>query len=204
MEIKWLGDTTFIVSSNISTILIEPSDAILKSRLKEHNLICLNYNEHNRVKQQIDYNLFSGPGEYESGGISIKGVATNGTTDASEKMINTIFNVEIDGIQTAFFGRPSSKFNDSTIRELGKVDVLIIQSNNQFLDMDQIAYAIREIEPKIVIFSNFGSKETISPDLQNLISELGSQNTTIVNKITLSKSNITENRQIIVLDENSS
>ena len=93
MEIKWLGDTTFIVSSNISTILIEPSDAILKSRLKEHNLICLNYNEHNRVKQQIDYNLFSGPGEYESGGISIKGVATNGTTDASEKMINTIFNV---------------------------------------------------------------------------------------------------------------
>ena len=70
--------------------------------------------------------------------------------------------------------------------------------------MDQIAYAIREIEPKIVIFSNFGSKETISPDLQNLISELGSQNTTIVNKITLSKSNITENRQIIVLDENSS
>ena len=124
--------------------------------------------------------------------------------DASEKMINTIFNIEIDGIQTAFFGRPSSKFNDSTIRELGKVDVLIIQSNNQFLDMDQIAYAIREIEPKIVIFSNFGSKETISPDLQNLISELGSQNTTIVNKITLSKSNITENRQIIVLDENSS
>ena len=113
MEIKWLGDTTFIVSSNISTILIEPSDTILKSRLKEHNLICLNYNEDNRVKQQIDYNLFSGPGEYESGGISIKGVATNGTTDASEKMINTIFNVEIDGIQTAFFGRPSSKFNDS-------------------------------------------------------------------------------------------
>ena len=47
----------------------------------------------------------------------------------SEKMINTIFNAEIDGIQTAFFGRPSSKFNDSTIRELGRVDVLIIQSN---------------------------------------------------------------------------
>ena len=119
MEIKWLGESSFYIKTNISTLLVEPTNEILNSNINEHNLICLYYQEKNDLRSNNDYNLFSGPGEYESGGIAVRGIPTAGTTLNTEKIINTIYNVELEGMQTAFFGRPSSKFTDSVIRDLG-------------------------------------------------------------------------------------
>ena len=201
MEIKWLGESSFFIKTNISTLLVEPTNEILDSNIKEHNLICLYYQEKNDLRSNDDYNLFSGPGEYESGGIAVRGIPTAGTTLNSEKIINTIYNVELEGMQTAFFGRPSSKFTDSVIRDLGKVDILIIPSNNQILDFDQIAYAVREIEPKLVILSNQGESGKISNNVKTLISELGTQTDIPVKKVNIAKSNLTESRQVIVLEE---
>tara|TARA_A100001037_G_C15041857_1_gene585879 strand:- start:369 stop:980 length:612 start_codon:yes stop_codon:yes gene_type:complete len=201
MEIKWLGESSIFIKTNISTLLVEPTKEILDSNIKEHNLICLYYQEKKELRSNSDYNLFSGPGEYESGGIALRGIPTAGTTVNSEKIINTIYNVELEGMQTAFFGRPSSKFTDNVIRELGKVDILIIPSNDQILDSDQIAYAVREIEPKLVILSNHGESGVISNNVKNLVSELGTQIDIPVNKLNVAKSNLTESRQVIVLEE---
>ena len=81
-----------------------------------------------------------------------------------------------------------------------KVDILIIPSNDQILDSDQIAYAVREIEPKLVILSNHGESGVISNNVKNLVSELGTQIDIPVNKLNVAKSNLTESRQVIVLE----
>jgi len=69
--------------------------------------------------------VISGPGEYEVGGIFIKGFGTDTTYD-KEKKINSVFSVMFEGINLCFLGSLAGA--DSLSREvkegLGEIDVL--------------------------------------------------------------------------------
>ena len=202
MDIRWLGDSTFIIESKKSTLLTEPSKQIIDENVKAHNLICLYSNESGQIIQPDDYSILTGPGEYEAGGVSVKGIPTAGKTlDSSTKSINTFFNVDTDGLQTAFFGWPSSTFDDLTIKEIGTVDILIISPSEQLIDSDNILFIIREIEPKVIILSKYQESGNNQNILENLASELGYKDDASTGKITFTRSNLPDSRQIILLDK---
>jgi len=203
MDIRWLGDSTFIIESKKSTLLTEPSKQVIDENIKAHNLICLYSNESGKIIPPDNYSILSGPGEYEAGDVSVKGIPTAGKTlDSSTKSINTFFNVDTDGIQTAFFGWPSSTFDDLTIKEIGTVDILIISPNEQLIDSDNILFNIREIEPKVIILSKHQDSGNNHNILENLASELGSQENSSTGKISFTRSNLPDSRQVILLDNN--
>ena len=92
----------------------------------------------------IDANLpvgkIAGPGEFEIGDVSIRGVAT-----ASKK---TIYDVEISGIHTGILGDIEENLDDIV------ADVLCTSS----------VRAIREIEPKLII--SMGNVDGMVADLK--------------------------------------
>ena len=71
--------------------------------------------------------FIQGPGEYEVGGIFIKGFGTD-TTYHKEKKINTVYSMMFEGINLCFLGSLASV--DSLSREvkegLGEIDVIFV------------------------------------------------------------------------------
>ena len=62
MDIRWLGDSAFIIESKKATLLTEPSKQIVDENVKAHNLICLYSNESGQIIQPDDYSILTGPG----------------------------------------------------------------------------------------------------------------------------------------------
>jgi hypothetical protein len=71
--------------------------------------------------------VIHGPGEYEVGGIFIKGFGVDATYDG-ERKINTIYSVVFEGINLCFLGAfPSADVLSREVKEgLGEIDVLFV------------------------------------------------------------------------------
>lgn len=114
--------------------------------------------------------VISGPGEYEVGGIFIKGFGTDTVYD-KEKKINTVFSVMFEGINLCFLGSLASL--DALSREvkegLGEIDVLFVPIADGETLSASLAYKIAlSLEAKVVIPMDFehakGALETFTKE----------------------------------------
>ena len=99
----------------------------------------------------------NGPGEYEVGGVFIKGFASESGYDG-EKRINTIYTVSLEGMNIAFLGAISTgelpKEADESIDE---VDILFVPISGDGVLDPAAAYKLAvSIGPKIIIPVNYG------------------------------------------------
>lgn len=132
--------------------------------------------------------VVSGPGEYEVGGIFIKGFGTD-TTYKKEKKINTVFSVMFEGINLCFLGSLSSI--DSLSREvkegLGDIDVLFVPVSGEEALSASDAYKLAlTLEAKVVIPMDF---EHTKDALNTFIKESG-ENTETMDKFTFKKKDL--------------
>ena len=141
----------------------------------------------------------TGPGEYEIGGLSIRGVATPADDPAISRKINTVYIVDADGLQVAMLGNPGSQPSAQSVQQISKVDVLIINTESQGLEPDELSNAIRNLEPKIVVPSGYDSQlGKPSTEMQRLLTELGVKDFEATTRVTVTKSGLPDERTIIV------
>ncbi|MCK9344921.1 MAG: MBL fold metallo-hydrolase [Candidatus Pacebacteria bacterium] len=144
--------------------------------------------------------VISGPGEYEVGGIFIKGFGTDTTYD-KDKKINTVFSVMFEGINLCFLGSLATA--DSLSREvkegLGEIDVLFapISGGDALNPADAHKLALA-LETKIVIPMDF---EHAKGSLETFIKEAGA-NAETMEKFTFKKKDL-EGKEgaVVVLKE---
>lgn len=95
--------------------------------------------------------IISGPGEYEVGGIFIKGFGTE-TICEKEKKINTVYGVVFEGINLCFLG--SLSHIDALSREvkegLGEIDVLFVPIGGDLTPADAYKLALA-LDVRVVI-----------------------------------------------------
>jgi len=132
--------------------------------------------------------VISGPGEYEVGGIFIKGFGTD-TTYAKEKKINTVFSVMFEGINLCFLG--SLNAADSLSREvkegLGEIDVLFAPIGGEDMLTASEAHKLTlALEAKVVIPMDF---EHAKGSLDTFIKEAGA-NAETMEKFTFKKKDL--------------
>ena len=97
--------------------------------------------------------VITGPGEYEVGGIFIKGFGTD-TTYGGEKKINTIYSMVFEGINLCFLGSLASA--DMLSREvkegLGEIDVLFAPiGGGESLSSGEAYKLTLTLEAKVVV-----------------------------------------------------
>lgn len=95
-----------------------------------------------------------GPGEYESGDISLKGVSAIRHIDTSaDEPISTMYRIEIGDIRLAVLGNIAPRLQEEQLEELGVVDVLILPvgGNGLTLDATSAVTITRQIDPRVVI-----------------------------------------------------
>lgn len=141
--------------------------------------------------------VISGPGEYEVGGIFIKGFGTETMYD-KEKKINTIFSVMFEGINLCFLGSLAS--TDSLSREvkegLGEIDVLFSPIGGDAMLSSSDAYKLTlALEAKVVIPMDY---EHTKGSLETFIKESGG-NAETMEKFTFKRKDLDDKEGSVVV-----
>ena len=138
MEIRWLGNSTFEIRSSAGMVVVDHQGALPKpADVEDDNTIFVfsqgDHASHPAGKHQV----LTGPGEYEIGGLSVRGVATPADDPAISRDTNTVYIVDADGMQVATLGNPGSQPSAQSVQQISKVDVLIINTEAQGLETEE-------------------------------------------------------------------
>lgn len=135
MIVTYYGKQFFKIQLGDTTIAYNPvsKDSTYKASRFGTDLVLssLRHPDFNGVEQcaygDKEPSFIQGPGEYEVGGIFIKGFGTETVYD-KEKKINTVYGMVFEGINLCFLGSLASA--DALSREvregLGEIDVLFV------------------------------------------------------------------------------
>lgn len=149
--------------------------------------------------------VISGPGEYETGGIFIKGVAGASRYDLDakdENLINTIYSLTVDNINMLFLGAQSTELPADLSDAIDEVDVLFVPIGDTGVYSPKEAYKVAmNLSPKVIIPIHFSSLK--DENLKQFIKEAGGESTT-VDKLTIKRKDIEgKEGEIIVLEPQS-
>ena len=200
MEIRWLGKSTFEVRSSVGVVVVDHQGKLPSpTKLKDANTVFVYSSDAEQDHSSNDFQVLTGPGEYEIGGLSIRGVATLADDPAISKKINTVYIVDADGLQVATLGNPGSQPSAHSIEQISKVDVLIINTESQGLEPDELSNAIRNLEPKIVVPSGYDSQSgKPGTEMQRLLTELGVKEFEATSRVTVTKNGLPDERTVMV------
>jgi L-ascorbate metabolism protein UlaG (beta-lactamase superfamily) len=122
-----------------------------------------------------------GPGEYEVGDFSIKGISAQRHLDADDAVDkkSTMYRIEVGDVRIALIGNIAPKLTEDQLESLGVVDILIIPvgGNGYTLDATSASALSRQIDPKTIIpihYADSALKYEVSQDtLETFTKELG-------------------------------
>jgi len=147
--------------------------------------------------------VITGPGEYEIGGIFIRGFLSKSKYGGEEK-INTIYLMNLEGMNLCFLGALGDlkSLTDETMEALDDVDILFVPIGGGGVLDPAEAYKIAvKLEPKIIIPMHYGD-EINKNALKTFLKEGGEDNGKPIDKLTIKKKDLEgKEGDIVVLSE---
>lgn len=138
--------------------------------------------------------VIDGPGEYETKGVSVKGIFSfHDDKEGKERGENTIFVIEVEGIKICHLGDlGQKKLTDEQLEQIDEVDILMIPVSGPFIDAEQAAEIINQIEPRIVIPMHYKipGLELKFAGVEDFLKEMGVGKKETVDKLTLKKKDL--------------
>ncbi len=201
MEIRSLGRSGFEVKSAVGTVLIDPPDTALSGSFPDPNtIVAFSKRGGRRDVPSGVAKLIEGPGEYEIGSVSIRGVATPADDPAVSHEINTAYLIDADGVLVCSTGGLGSAPDAASTQQLGKVNVLLLDPEQSPLSADELAATTRNFEPDVVVPSGFDNASSKPGKLlSSLLSELGVKDLEPQPKVTISRSSLPDSRTTVLL-----
>jgi L-ascorbate metabolism protein UlaG (beta-lactamase superfamily) len=208
MDITSLGHSSFRIHGKIATVVTDPFDsAFIGLKFPKHvaaDIVTVSHgHEDHNATSQIEDNPFivSGPGEYEIRGVGIVGIASH--HDAEKKELNTIYRIEIEDLSIVHLGDLGRMLTSEEIDELDGVDILMIPVGGTYtIDATLAAKLASEIDPSIVIPMHYqrpGLKFDLAP-VSAFLKEMGQESVTAQPKLSIAKSKLPEQKQVVVLE----
>ncbi len=144
--------------------------------------------------------VINGPGEYEIKSVFVHGLPTPSAYPADglggENLINTIYAVNLEGMNLLFLGalKDKSVMDFKIIEDMDSVDILFIPIGNDRVLSPADAQALATtLEAKIIIpmhFDGIGANDA----LKDFLKEAGQENTELLEKLVIKKRDLTEAR----------
>ena len=143
--------------------------------------------------------VLQGPGEYEVGGILIKGFKTNSAYDGKD-MGNTIYALKVDGLNVVFCGAMSDSDIPADVKEtLADTDIIFVPiGGDGVLEGAEAAKIASKREAKIVIpmhFDGVGKKDS----LKTFLKEMSAESVKPVDKLTVKVKDVDGKKGEVVL-----
>jgi len=211
MEIIWYGHSCFrLTERNFAAVITDPFNSKMTGyealKLKaeivtvSHDAPGHNYSE--AVKGST--HVLTGPGEFEIGGVFITAVQTDSAgKKAKEKIRNTVYVFDYDGLTIAHLGDLQQIPTQSEIELLGTVNVALIPvGGGGSLNAAKAAEVVSMLEPNLVVPMHYAtpdSKITLDP-LNKFIKEMGLSKPESQPVLKVTRSSLPAETHVVVLD----
>ncbi len=225
MIITYLGAEFFKVQFGDITIAFNPisKDSSLKPmRFGADIVLTSAYHPDFNGVDQVTHGdkkpfVIAGPGEYEVGGVFIRGLASESMYGVNEKgkltvgnsnpLVNTIYTVSLENMNICFLGALNTpELKNETVEALDEIDILFVPIGGEgVLDAAKAYKLAVSLEPKLIIpmhYSTPGAEVGGKEALKLFLKEAG-ENPSPVPKLTLKRKDLDGKEGDIVVIESS-
>lgn len=157
-------------------------------------LISANHPDFNGA-ENLSYNgnyplVISGPGEYETKGVFVKGFQSKTNYGGKEK-INTVYIVVLEGITLCFLGALSDeKLCPEFLEAIEDIDILFLPIGGEgVLDTSRANKLAVTLEPRIIIPMHYG-EVGMTNALKSFLKETGEEGVKPIDKLTIKKKDL--------------
>ncbi len=203
MEIRLIGNASFLVTSAAGTVVTDPAPDIMSdSYLNDENAIAVFSRQGGIVSNFPDsLTILDGPGEYEVSGVSVFGIPTPAGDAAVTREVTTQYVIDADGIAVCSLGFIGSIPDARSLRAIGNIDVMLVPTTEDSpMSAEQLAAAVRLIEPKVVVPSGFYvAAGNPGEELRRFVQELGTKPDDPAPRLTLNRLNLPEEMRVVIL-----
>jgi L-ascorbate metabolism protein UlaG (beta-lactamase superfamily) len=164
MKIKWLGHSSFLITSDTGTRIITDPYYTTRAGLNYGEIeesadivtVTHNHADHNNVSA-VRGKPAVVRGTAEVKGIKFKGIPTyHDDVGGKSRGGNTILCFEVDGIRVCHLGDLGHQLSDKQATDLGTVDILFIPAGGYFtIDVKSATQLCNRLKPKVIIPMHF-------------------------------------------------
>lgn len=209
MDLTWLGHACFRLRGREGVVLTDPPDprsghAIPKT---EADLVTISSDDpaHGSLRSVGgEPVVLSGPGEYEVREILVTGIRTfRDEEKGARKGRNTVYTIRLDDLVVCHLGSLGHRLPSDDLERIGDIDIALVpvSPDGDGLSAAVAAEVIHQLEPKVVVPMTYDpdSQKKDSP-FERLLHELGVKDLVPVPKLSVTRSSLPENIQVVALD----
>jgi L-ascorbate metabolism protein UlaG (beta-lactamase superfamily) len=208
VDITWLGLSCFRIRGSQAVIITDPFPPGLGYTLGKQtaDIVTVSHPHPSHSYDQginSEHRLVKGPGEYEISGVLILGISTyHDSVKGQSRGKNTIYLMEIDGVNVLHLGDLGHVLSDEQVEEIGNVDVLLLPVGGvSTINAAMAAEVMRKLEPRVVIPMHYKTDKS-SRDLEpveNFLKEMGQTQVEPRPKLNVSRTNLPLTTEVVVL-----
>ena len=208
MEIIWLGHSCFRIKGKEVTLVADPYNESIGYSLGklEANIVTLSHHHlgHSYVAG-IEGNpkVLQGPGEYEVSEVFVTGIGTfHDSSRGEDRGKNTIYLIEMEEVRLCHLGDLGHALSPQQVEELGSVEVLFVPVGGvSTVDAKIAAGIVRLLNPQVVIPMHYQTEAVawLEP-VDRFLKEMGLKEVAPQPKLSLTRSNLSSETQVAVLD----
>lgn len=179
-DIEYKGGNAIVISGKKTQVIVDPKLSVVGLKdLTGKDSVQLATEARFTTNDPEAKICIEGPGEFEVGEVSIRGVrATRHLDTEADEPISTMYRVEIGDVRIAVVGNIAAKLHEDQLEEIGIVDILVLPvgGNGYTLDSVNAAIVARQIDPRVVIPVHYDDKalkyEVPQDDVDLFVKEL--------------------------------
>ena len=172
MKIKWLGHSSFLITSDMGTkIVTDPyhadGNALNYGEIKEEAHIVTvshDHSDHNNVA------VVRGSPKVVRETTEVKGIKFRGIPAHHDGALgkqrggNTVFCFEVDGVKVCHLGDLGHLLSDKQVAELGEVDILLAPVGGFYtIDAATAGQVCSQLKPRVIIPMHFKNNKCTFP-----------------------------------------
>ena len=211
MELTWLGHAAVRIRSGAATLVMDPYPEELGLRIPpqqaQASVVTISSDDpHHAAIQALEADpapvVINGPGEYEAGGMRIKGIRTSRYAVQGPPAWNTVYVVEVENMVLCHLGDPDRLLTAREIEELSSPHVLMLPvgSRNGLSAADAVEM-VNAIAPRLVVpilFAHPGSKAELR-EIGPFLQELGAKRPEQQTRLSVTRATLPEETEVGLL-----
>jgi len=209
MEIVWLGHSCFRIRGREATIVTDPFDKTLGYPMKKPtaSIVTVSHQhpQHSNVGSVAGSpRVVSRPGEYEIANVFINGIATFHDTEmGAQRGKNTVYHIQIEEVCICHLGDLGHVPTSEQTEQMSDVDILMVPiGGGATIGATAAVETISLLQPKLVIPMHFKTdvvRMELAP-LEPFLKEMGVKEFTAQPKLSVTKSSLPVETNVVVLD----
>ncbi|MFH1486677.1 MAG: MBL fold metallo-hydrolase [Chloroflexota bacterium] len=209
MEVTWLGHSCFRLKGKEAVLITDPFDTSLGYSLGKPSADIVTVSHPHPNHANVDGvggtpHPVEGPGEYEISGVFISSIRTFHDDEGGRRLgKNTVYVIEMDDLRVCHLGDLGHVPSSQQVEEISPVDILLVPVGGvTTIGAAEAAETIGLLDPKIVVPMHYRT-EAIGLDLESperFLKEMGLKELAPQPRLMVTKSNLPEVRQVILLD----